>query len=343
MRRKKFESIILHVGHDKTGSTSIQSALDLHRGGLLREGVLYPHGRWHHRLGSYFHDEPENYGENPPAGRARIRSLDEEWMGHLLEEVCSTSARHVIMSYEDFFSLPEIVWIRIRRFLLGHTDHIRLVGYCRRPEEYAVSAISQRVKSGELPWGSHTGGLAELRASQLPRAPDWRLGLPIVFYRHELPKMARVFGKENVLLRKFGRDELPGGDVVADFLSLFGLSDPLIRKISGSSSRENPSLGAVAIRVGVFLIQRRGVLKISAAEFRARIVPLLEDLAGPKPVLNDDERWIIREASRKDSVYLEKEWGISFRDKGGGLSAPLILGEEEVESLAADIMKRAGI
>jgi hypothetical protein len=135
---------------------------------------------------------------------------------------------------------------------------------------------------------------------------------------------------------------LPGGDVVADFLSLFGLSDPLIRKISGSSSRENPSLGAVAIRVGVFLIQRRGVLKISAAEFRARIVPLLEDLAGLKPVLNDDERWIIREASRKDSVYLEKEWGISFRDKGGGLSAPLILGEEEVESLAADIMKRAG-
>lgn len=342
MRRKKFDCITLHVGHDKTGSKAIQSDLDLHRRGLLREGVLYPHGRWHHRLGSYFHDTPENYGENPPASRAQIRSLDEEWMGHLLEEVFSTSARHVVMSYEGFFSLPEIVWMRMRRFLLGHTDHIRLIGYCRRPEEYAVSAISQRVKSGELPWGRYTGGFAELRASVSPRAPDWRLGLPVVFYRHELPKMERVFGKENVLLRKFGRDELPGGDVVADFLSTFDLSSPLIRKISGSASRENPSLGAVAIRVGEYILRKLDQLPITAAEFRARIVPLLEDMPGPKPVLSEDERWIIGEASRKDSVYLEKEWGINFGDPVVSRAPPAILSEEEVQSIAVGVLKCAG-
>ena len=342
MPRKKFESITVHVGHDKTGSTAIQGALARHREILLEEGYLYPQGHWHARLGSYFHEEPESYGENPPAAREEIRRLDAEWMEQLSGEFHSTSARDVILSYEGFFNLPESVWRRIREFLLGHTDRIRLLGYCRRPEEYAISAISQRVRAGQLPWGRYTGGLAELRASKSPRPPDWRLGLPMVFYKHELPKMERIFGRENILLRKFGRAELPGGDVVADFLSIFKLSDALMRKISASPSRENPSLGSTAIQTGVFLIQRRGGFQISAAEFREKIVPLLEKIPGPKPVLNDDERSVIREASRKESVYLAKEWAIHFGTPVIPGKEPVILAEEEVQSLAADVFQRAG-
>ncbi|MFM7182325.1 MAG: hypothetical protein ACKO2G_12790 [Verrucomicrobiales bacterium] len=342
MSWKKFESVTLHVGHDKTGSTAIQSAMDTHRESLLAEGYLYPNGRWHAPLGSYFHDEPEKYDGNPLASREEIRRLDAEWMKRLLVELDSTSARHVVFSYEGFFNLPESTWRRIREFFLRHTAQIRIVGYCRRPEDYAISAISQQIKSGRIPWGRYTGKLAELRLATASRASDWRLGLPIVFYKNNLPKMQRIFGKENMVIRKFGRDELTGGDVVADFLSIFDLSDPLIRKVSSSRVRENPSLGAAAIQTGLYLLRRRDELRISADESRTKIVPLLEEIPGSKPVLHEDERWRVLEASRKESVYLDEEWASHFDDPVILRSTPPMLSDKELQSLAGELLKRAG-
>ena len=43
-KTKKFKKVILHVGPDKTGSTTIQYALHAFRGLLLENGVFYPEG-----------------------------------------------------------------------------------------------------------------------------------------------------------------------------------------------------------------------------------------------------------------------------------------------------------
>ena len=335
MPRQKFNRIVLHVGHDKTGSTAIQCALDHNRGILLQDGWLYPGGHWHAQLGSFFHDTPAT-GDD-------ARRRDAEWMENLQEEFATTSAGKVILSYEGFFTLPENALMRIREFAMGWTRHVKVIAYCRSPYDYAVSAISQRVKSGKRPWDRYTGKLAELCAGKFTGDPDWRLGLPLVFYKYDLEKLARVFGKGNIALRKFGRNELSGGDVVTDFLAAIHVNESLIPGISAIATRENPSLSSPAIQIGTRIIGKLGDTVAAESAYLEKIVPLLQEIPGRKPGLGEDEARVIREASRKESAYLEKEWGMVFGDTACPEAGQDRLTEAEVESMAMAVMTRAGL
>lgn len=198
------------------------------------------------------------------------------------------------------------------------------------------------MKTGALPSDRYTGKLADARAGNLAGDPKWRLGLPVVFYKYELAKIARVFGKENILLRKFGQKELPGSDVVRDFLSIIGGCGDSIRIIAKWLRRENPSLSPEAIRVGTRVIRKLGANMPPGAVFQQKITPLLQAIPGTKSGLTEEERWIIRAASEKESAYLEKEWGVVFGDVEQPSSRPVVLTDAEVETLAAAVMKRAG-
>jgi hypothetical protein len=106
----KFGRIVLHFGGDKTGSTAIQSALNLSRAELMATGmVAYAPNQWHAELGSCFSTEPEKYVFNQQSGitdRRRIIARDKDYFQALERWLVSTPpCENLVFSYEGFVDL----------------------------------------------------------------------------------------------------------------------------------------------------------------------------------------------------------------------------------------------
>ncbi|VFN04845.1 MAG: hypothetical protein BECKG1743D_GA0114223_112121 [Candidatus Kentron sp. G] len=185
----KFRRAILHIGGDKTGSTSLQGALDRGRQMLLATGcIAYPPG-WrrqvtHAKLGSYFSTEPEKYAFNKWQGltdRALIRQSDRKYFASLCEWLRQAPAcESLVFSSEGFPYLDEEALNGFKQFILQWADEVSVLVYVRPPLSYAVSGLSQRAKMG----GSLFAG-----ALRVP----WKL---------ILEKYSSVFEKEQLLIRK---------------------------------------------------------------------------------------------------------------------------------------------
>ena len=292
---KKFKKVFLHVGPGKTGSTSIQTACDAGRYLLIKHGILYPSGRWHAELGSCFSEAPEQYIFNVLSGfkdREMIRESNNVYLSRLRKELEESTSDVLVLSYEGFVDTDEVSLIRLRNFIAEYATTCEVVFYARSPLSYATSAMSQRVKS---------------------RSPSWPDGDPPVMpSRIFLESLGRVFGKEQLNVRKFSRDALPNGSVVLDFLSLLKLPDSVLHEVASFASSENQALSGEALLIGERIVNVLGNRVPSEGEFYDRFVKLLSEIKGDKIRLNTKQILEIERTSKKHSDYLRAEFGISF-------------------------------
>jgi hypothetical protein len=145
--------ILLHVGGEKTGTTSLQAFLTRNARTLLRRhGILYP------TSGPLFLDNghfpcvsafipPEQCEFVPPAHRLSPRDL----AGALSALTHGSGARLIVLSAEHFSSRmqrPDIA--RLAAVLAPFDTEILL--YARRQDELAISAFSTALLSGGRHW-----------------------------------------------------------------------------------------------------------------------------------------------------------------------------------------------
>src|SRR5437764_5915898 len=148
---KRFRRIFLHIGPHKTGSSAVQLMCDENRSRLAAAGIYYPRGRWHGQLGSYFSRRKAAYVFNRHAGNidaAAIEASDLAYMGGLEQELNEVGTENLLFSYEGFIDLDSEELTALRNFLLGYSDEIQVIGYCRHPLSFVPSEISQRCRMG---------------------------------------------------------------------------------------------------------------------------------------------------------------------------------------------------
>ena len=109
---KQFKKVLLHVGWDKTGSTTIQSFFDLNRASLRETfSIVYPPGRWHAFLGSYFSENPTDYIYNRYLGEYdtnRIKKRDCQLLSEFESSILSAGTSEILLvSYEGFIGLEK--------------------------------------------------------------------------------------------------------------------------------------------------------------------------------------------------------------------------------------------
>lgn len=205
---------IVHIGHTKTGSTSIQECMARHRSALARRGVAYPRtpGSSNHVLIPVSVADPARRfggvhpafwgGEPPDAVIERFRTAFPAEMAALPAET-----RLVVLSSEQaVHMLPDVASMtRLREALAPHFSRVRIVVYLRRQDQHYASAYSQLLRDGHL------------LAPGLPEPGTQWDG--VYDYAGLLRRWAEAFGTENVLPQRFpGASE--GGDVVDHFLRL---------------------------------------------------------------------------------------------------------------------------
>jgi hypothetical protein len=219
--------VVLHIGMEKTGTTSIQRFLAANSDNLQSlcstlyvDRILDIHNQRTELVLSCI-QQPGKYlekfrslrmAEFRPKVRVKIQSI--------IESAEKSGFTQLLFSSE-FMSSRMRKHDEVERLknLFPPSVDFEIVIYCRRQDELYLGTLSEGIKAGAV----HQGLL------------DRKIELSDGFYSrsyydyHELLEMwSTIFGKENIKVNVFERSQLKSGDVVSDFvfntLKIEGLS-----------------------------------------------------------------------------------------------------------------------
>lgn len=231
---------ILHIGLEKTGTTSIQFLLRQNREQLLKSSILVSN---YSASGNNFHLAVASYAKFRADGLTRQLSIGSEaelqkfrqaTIQALAGEIKSTAPEKVILSSEHFQSrLLGTDDIALLRSLLEEAgcQNIRVLLYLRDPLKIAMSHHGMAIKKG-------------IHVTEEFYRPEHRRISHIIDHKKTLSNWAAVFGEANIDVRLYPEGQ--SGDVlIADFLAAAGIS-PNQLDLSKQELR-NVNLNALAL------------------------------------------------------------------------------------------------
>ena len=216
--------LYLHIGTEKTGTTSIQSTLRHNEEILKSHGVLFPNapllgGNYSGFVYSFL-DQDEMLTLLKQAGIGEAEGIFKNnphfILDALSQQIRASNCHTVVISSELLHSriTTEDEVMRIREWAEKEFDEITVVCYLRRQVEMMISAFSTRLKEG----GDVNAMIPELftnfieylsKGEELPHYIDYKKILDL--WSGQFPDM---------VCREFSRETLIDGDVVKDFFAL---------------------------------------------------------------------------------------------------------------------------
>ncbi|MEM7070015.1 MAG: hypothetical protein AAF478_14150, partial [Pseudomonadota bacterium] len=200
-------TLILHLGTDKTGSTSLQRILHLNRKKLRNQGILVPES-----FGKFNHDKLVS------------ALLDDDVFDNVKLKILARNnwtidqlRRHIRNSFEnDLKNHPatdkiiftsELIHSRMFRnssinsiaeYFSGIVDEVKVIVFLRRQDRLAVSRFSTILKGG---YTEYDNTFADLGARSYVNTPIDKLPndfLHYYDYEHLLQRFVRQFGRESI-------------------------------------------------------------------------------------------------------------------------------------------------
>ncbi|NQY17007.1 hypothetical protein [Alteromonas sp.] len=218
--------LYLHIGMEKTGSTSIQESLFINRENLLRQGIatLDCCGLKNSRKFSLYALEQGTFDdffiENSILTEAQRRTFDRTIEDDLqLEISCLPENIHtVIISSEHLHSrLKKITEIsRLYTFLTKYFENIEVLCYVREQSLVAVSWYSTIIKSGNIRHKNRVPNFYEYLEIWCKKENHY------FNYIRILEKWSSVFGKNRVNVRLFDKSAFYKSNLLDDFYKLAG-------------------------------------------------------------------------------------------------------------------------
>lgn len=236
---------ILHIGVEKTGTTTIQEFLYQNRERLIRQGIFFPElitPRNHRPLAVYCSKSKKSnqftrLNDIDDPGKREKWKLDFRQLFELEMKKIDGGISTVIFSSEHFTTLlkdkEEIS--RLESALAPFISSIRILVYIRRQDLIAGSMISNAARAG------HHGKM-HLESGRL-------------FHKHYynffklINKWSKIFGREKIMIRIFERDQLANNDLLEDFMQQARIEPDRQFMIPG---RLNISLSSAAVEAAWF-------------------------------------------------------------------------------------------
>lgn len=285
----RFGHCVLHIGMEKTGTTTLQDMLGANRTALLEAGyfvpnTLAPYAKRanHERLTTFALSDTKlsddlrrnaklsNEDDLAHHREAVAQALRDEILA--LPDTVSNSARTLLLSNEHCQSRltePDEVR-RLKTFLDEFTESYRIVVYLRPQHDVAVSLYDQALKAGY---------------ADIPLLPDYSGRSPLWVHRgffdyaDLLERWGAVFGRDAMDVRLYRRDQLAGGDVVRDFLDRLGL-DPDAYAAAPTTNASMSAAMQIALNAINRYLQRSGS-KVTPTQRDGLITCLQAQSRGP--------------------------------------------------------------
>jgi hypothetical protein len=252
----------LHIGTEKTGTTTIQHFLAANRANLQQQGVIYPRApgnQNHTALSAYALRGTKIATKNRKAGASteqKLHQVNGGIVAALDEELSGISASKIIFSNEHLSSrvLKKSGIHTIKALCDRFAERTRVIAYIRNQVDFLVSSYGTVVKAGGY------------RKFPYPLSPR---RIKMMDYNVLLSTWRNVFGKDNLVVRRFESLDFVDGDLIADFASLI----PFQHADLPPATVKNLALSAKGL----------GFLR----EFNKRVHPHIDDAENPErgPIL----------------------------------------------------------
>jgi len=206
--------LVIHIGTEKTGTSSIQESLFKNKSVLAEHGyyfsqcagernnLKYPLYCMSEQRGDpYFRNNNINNVDERRLFKADFEELFNREISSL-----NSNTHTVIISSEHFHSLliDESEVKALERLLSKYFDEIKIVCYLREQVETCVSHYSTVIKNGSIP--SFSNFMNKCNPSN-----------PYYDYFGLLERWQNVFGHKSLIVSKFSRNTLIDSDIVKDF------------------------------------------------------------------------------------------------------------------------------
>ena len=215
---------LLHIGTEKTGTSTLQAFLQQNRALLRQHGIAYlrsPGARNHRLLAAYAMKDARSddllrqWPWRQPLFRRLWRIAFRIQLGREIAQLKRQGVHTFLFSSEHCHSrlksLEEIT--RLADLLNPHFQQVDVLVYLRRQDQVATSLYSTALKAGRA----------------IPFEPFFRHRArpddPYLNYATLLEHWATVFGKSRIKPRIFSRQRLLHGDLLADFCDASGVID----------------------------------------------------------------------------------------------------------------------
>ena len=306
--------VIVHAGMPKTGSTSIQQTFARRDLGHVR------YFRWrsanHLALFALLFFEPvEDFRLFKRHGSSREALLQqrEKWLESFEQDLTRPGASTCLLSAEGIIksSRCRSALVPLKAFLEKHSDDIQVIAYIRPPVSFMQSLFQERVKGDNTVFNP---------GHFWPR------------YRRRIGPLDRVFGRENVTLRKFDPKTLKNGSVVDDLAEFAGIALP-----PGPAGNANKSLSLEAL--ALLFVQRKfgqamGTGFPGAPGNNAALRKCLAAIGKEKIRFAPELLLPIVEANKADLEWMERRLSEPLLDIPKNSNGPLLRSEQDLLSVA---------
>lgn len=263
----------IHIGCEKTGTTSIQSFLDTNSQQMQNAGWALPRAGWFPnttRLALSCMDSEKNDAAMAALERQTgWRDVLWQAIAEELAQSATGSANKLIVSSEYFQSKldreHEIALLK-RRFESAGVTRFRIIVYLRRQVEYAISRYSTALRAGYS------------RREILPQRLNEHSTL--FNYEHLLQRWSAVFGSAAMDVRVFERSQLVKANVIDDFAQAAELSGDC--STWHRPARQNTALpvaAQVALRALNEALESSGVPRHDSRGLRRDVIERLATLS----------------------------------------------------------------
>ena len=305
-----FHTCILHIGFEKTGSTSIQAFLTGHVERLQRLGLFVPRslargdGHCNHlRLPAYALRDDKLDDDV----RLHFGLASEDDIAGFRTATCALLEREIrarggtgtmLLSNEHLSSRLDTAdeLVRLRDLLGGFCNAFRIVAYLRNQADVLESLYGEAVK----------GGFHDIDLIPDFSVPDPWIGREYFEYGRTLERWADVFGQDRVEVRLFELQALRSGDVVGDFLGCIGVDASRFTALPRLNERLDDRAQTFLLRLNRAL---RSLPPDEAGRIRDVVVNALSGAShGPGYRLTEDEARDFTALFEGQNEWVRERW-----------------------------------
>ncbi len=202
------KKLILHIGSNKTGSSSIQQFLARNRKRLARRGISFP------TAGATVYGNHSRMARDLQRYCSGVSPGAEAWDEFVIE-ARTTSSHMVVVSGEAFWTFGpngepfQLLTESVRDLF----DEVNILCYLRRQDEYLRSCYVQGLRSGRT-----AENFEDYVESAVNGDRRWSFD-----YADRLAHWAEQFGADHLVIRPFEKAQMHGDGLVADFASACGI------------------------------------------------------------------------------------------------------------------------
>lgn len=292
--------LLIHAGTPKTGTTTLQKAMYVHRDKLLKEGILYPdldiepgEMKKHQWLVRYLMENDEN----------RLRSMFCE----LLDMATESRAKMIVLSTEGIYNHWADYTIEARELLKELTKPFDVSVWCvfRNPIDFALSRYGQVVKNP--PNGSSPENGTSLSMEEIIHYPSFQRRLD---YTAFIDGIESIFGRGSLIVTKYA-----SANILEQARTILSVSDRILPDVP----RMNESLSTL----GIDLVRRLNSLHLSEEQRKevlgkiTNIDTLLGSTSQPLTASEKFRRQVKVISAKSEKIFTER-FGISWNDSSNG-------------------------